>query len=59
MCIAWHWHIVTKCGNAPSWYVTKPSAGKRCNSRALSQDSVIPSFVYMQGIYAGVPHSDA
>ena len=59
MCIAWHWHIVTKCGNAPSWYVKNTICRQEGNSRALSQDSVIPSFVYMQGIYAGVPHSDA
>ena len=53
VCIAWH--IVTNCGNAPSWYVPRPAAGKRSNSRVLFQDSVTPIFVYMLGIYAGVP----
>ena len=38
VCIAWH--IVTNCGNAPSWYVPRPAAGKRSNSRVLFQDSV-------------------
>ena len=55
VCIAWHWHIVTLCGNSPSWYVTKPSAGKGCNSRDLLQDSVMPISVFILGINAGDP----
>ena len=53
VCIAWH--IVTNCGSAPQWYVPRPAAGKRSNGRALFQDSIAPIFVYMLGIYAGVP----
>ena len=61
VCIAWHWHIVTLCGNSPSWYVRKPSAGKGCNSSDLVilLKTVIPIIVYKLGLYAGDPHSDA
>ena len=56
VCLAWHyWHIVTLCGNSPSWYVRKPSAGKGCNSRDLIQDSVMPIIVFILGINAGDP----
>ena len=51
VCIAWHWHIVTNCGNAPSWYVTKPSAGKRCNSRDLVSDPSQDCYSYHR-VYA-------